>query len=173
MSHTVDTDKKTNNNKRYPDIEHVSKDGKNFILGLLTLDEYELIQRERAEYGEIKKGVTYSNFPRTLKTTVETPDKIIEVKYPRSDFKYTETPKKPSQNKKSFGRITVGLSRLELYTYIRDVSGKKVTRNTVVLSLNNERIELNVFNTRFLLSLVVKICNHLGVLGRKRGKTRK
>ena len=173
MIHTVDTDKKTNNNKRYPDIEHVSIDGKNFILGLFTLDEYELVQRDRAEYGEIKKGVTYSNFPRTLKTTVETPDKIIEAKYPRSDFKYTEITKKPNPNKKSFGRITVGLSKLEVYTYIRGVNGKSIKLNTVILSLNNERIELNAFNTRFLMSLVMKIARHLGILCRKGGKTRK
>ena len=173
MSHTVDTDKKTNNNKRYPDIEHHIIDGKDVYLTLLTSDELELIKRDRAEYITIEKGVTFSSRPRTLESTMETPDKIIKIKYPRSDFKYTETPKKPNPNKKSFGRITVGLSKLEVYTYIRGVDGKSIKLNTVILSLNNERIELNAFNTRFLMSLVMKIARHLGVLGRKRGKTRK
>jgi hypothetical protein len=134
------------------------------ILVELTPDELLWINQQRAIYGEIKKGISWSGKPAYLDTTIETPDKIIEIKYHPLTTEWNERKKTRNPNKVSFGVILWGKSRFEAYSY------KPLRLNDVALSLNGKTIWINKFRARILMSISMKIALHFGIIGRKRRK---
>lgn len=137
------------------------------ILVELTLDELALINRHRAIYSEVKEGVTFSEKPAYLETTVETPDKLIKLKYSPLTTKIQDIPKKRNPNKISFGKWSDGRNRLEFATYRNSVG------QSWFVFLNGEKITLSKWQWKSFVSTIMKIGHYFRVIYPKGRKKRR
>jgi hypothetical protein len=150
-----------------PSKDKESSQEEELILVELTSDELRFIEQHRAIYGEVKAGVTYSEKPRYLETTVETPDKIITAKYHPLTTKWREGSKKRNPNKITFAILHDGKSTLEIAGY------RNSDRDKFFIFLNGERLRCQIDDWRRMFRGLNRLGHHLGIYGRKRYKKRR
>lgn len=140
----------------------------NLLLIEVTRDEAELLNRFRAIYTEVKKGKTYREKPTYVTTTVETPDKIVQIEYNPLTTEFTEHSKSRSPDTISFGTLFDGQARLDFISY------PKFNRIGFYIYLKGHRFWVDRDNWRKLFRINNKTGGFLGVLGRNaRNKRRK